>query len=375
MKRRLRQRRPLWRRPLLLYFRARRRPRAIARAAPVLKGADGRTVVLAPRLQLAIHLWRVVREARHHHHATASGATRMGADAPGRPSRHLHLHRHATNPGAALGGTRRDESGTGQPESQQVRATRTSRADRPRSSPAAGATPDAGPRAVAAPAAARHGARSRRNDGAERPPARQPGGPASPRAPAAARPNEVIAADPPPPLELASRPPRYGRTLTAPATAAAAAPAPGSRLGRAVRVAAGSSAARTAATVPLRPRTGRPPSSATRAVGSARAASARVDATPPAPSVPSASLDVVRRLHARRDEPGRGAPDAAWRAPAALDYRRASARDPDLAAAAAGPVPAPPQAVPAIDIDALSREVISRIEQRLRIERERHGRF
>ena len=35
---------------------------------------------------------------------------------------------------------------------------------------------------------------------------------------------------------------------------------------------------------------------------------------------------------------------------------------------------APPPAVPAIDMDALSRDVIGRIEKRLRIERERHGR-
>jgi hypothetical protein len=36
---------------------------------------------------------------------------------------------------------------------------------------------------------------------------------------------------------------------------------------------------------------------------------------------------------------------------------------------------APQPAVPVIDVDALSRDVIGRIEKRLRIERERHGRI
>jgi hypothetical protein len=46
------------------------------------------------------------------------------------------------------------------------------------------------------------------------------------------------------------------------------------------------------------------------------------------------------------------------------------------AVAAAEPAPRSAPATPAaIDVDALSRDVISRIEKRMRIERERHGRI
>jgi hypothetical protein len=57
---------------------------------------------------------------------------------------------------------------------------------------------------------------------------------------------------------------------------------------------------------------------------------------------------------------------------AAIRYRRE-----ETPAAAAAPAPAPPPAppiFPPIDLDAISREVIGRIETRLRIERERRGR-
>jgi hypothetical protein len=56
---------------------------------------------------------------------------------------------------------------------------------------------------------------------------------------------------------------------------------------------------------------------------------------------------------------------------AAIRYRRE-----ETPAAAAAPAPAPPPApiFPPIDVDAISREVIGRIETRLRIERERRGR-
>ena len=57
-----------------------------------------------------------------------------------------------------------------------------------------------------------------------------------------------------------------------------------------------------------------------------------------------------------------------------LEYRRPAAPDGGSAAAAA-PARATSPPVPVIDIEALSRDVIGRIEKRLRIERERHGRI
>ena len=59
---------------------------------------------------------------------------------------------------------------------------------------------------------------------------------------------------------------------------------------------------------------------------------------------------------------------------AALEFRRPSAAAPPPQPAAEPRAAAQP-AAPAIDVDALSRDVMSRIEKRLRIERERHGRI
>jgi hypothetical protein len=59
--------------------------------------------------------------------------------------------------------------------------------------------------------------------------------------------------------------------------------------------------------------------------------------------------------------------------PVALDHRSIAAAAEPTPTALIRP-PAPRQA-PAIDLDAISRDVISRIERRLRIERERHGRL
>ncbi|MEA3050188.1 MAG: hypothetical protein QOG84_2024, partial [Sphingomonadales bacterium] len=73
---------------------------------------------------------------------------------------------------------------------------------------------------------------------------------------------------------------------------------------------------------------------------------------------------------------GSAATGQAWsarRLPLPLDYRRPEVPP---AVAAAEPAPRSAPATPAaIDVDALSRDVISRIEKRMRIERERHGRI
>ena len=57
-----------------------------------------------------------------------------------------------------------------------------------------------------------------------------------------------------------------------------------------------------------------------------------------------------------------------------LEFRRPSAATPAPQPAAEPRAVAQP-AAQAIDVDALSRDVMSRIEKRLRIERERHGRI
>jgi hypothetical protein len=61
-------------------------------------------------------------------------------------------------------------------------------------------------------------------------------------------------------------------------------------------------------------------------------------------------------------------------AAAPLEFRRPAPLASSHEAATASHAATQPCA-PAIDVDALSRDVISRIEKRLRIERERHGRI
>jgi hypothetical protein len=94
-------------------------------------------------------------------------------------------------------------------------------------------------------------------------------------------------------------------------------------------------------------------------------------------TVSAAPLDLTTRPNRLRDGSSKmtqAGPQRRNVSAAPLEFRRSA---PPVSSHEATPASrAPPQpGAPVIDVDALSRDVISRIEKRLRIERERHGRI
>jgi hypothetical protein len=85
---------------------------------------------------------------------------------------------------------------------------------------------------------------------------------------------------------------------------------------------------------------------------------------------PAATLYLAERSGGRAAAPASFG--SAW-TPPPLDYRSA-APPPPLPAEAPPPAPIEVRSAAAVDLKAVSRDVISRIEQRLRVERERRGR-
>jgi hypothetical protein len=339
-------------RPLALIFRA---PRMAP--APMVKGADGRTIAIAPRLQIVLNLSNNL-SIDHWHLAAVFGSFGGSAPAPAstailRSSR-LHVHRAGERP--------RPETNI-RPE---VRAQRELPAFRARSQlprlahshfsqwriPRLAALLRRDPDA----AADRSGARSapalehpssplRRLDWA--PPASASLGARSSAGPLDRRAAAATSAAPAGRLRLRLRP-----LEAAAAVAAPTAELPAARLPSARAIAA------FALSPPIRFRSAEP--------GSRQE-----------PGRASTVLHLAGLTAARARPESRVQPSSERRSPSppSLDYRRPAL---SAAAAAAEPTPraapAPPPQPPAIDVDALSRDVISRIEKRLRIERERHGR-
>ncbi|MGZ8284030.1 MAG: hypothetical protein ACXW27_00405 [Allosphingosinicella sp.] len=322
-------------RPLALIFRAPPRP-----PAPVIMGADGRTIAIAPRLQIVLNLSNTL--SVDHWHLAASA--RDAAAAPSSPaifrSRHLHVHgaverlRAVTRPRPEL----RDRGDLPRPPHPHFAERRDLRL--------------ALLRHETGPVAARSGAWG----------GPAPERPASPRirrnrpAPALALPDARSFAVPSGPQAGAES--RFAPAVQAhrrlrPAEPVFTKPAPPAAQ-PAVRLPSARSAAALALSLPARfplaqPRPTREPGRA------------------------SALLDFARGTAARARPESRVQGSSERRSPPpSLDYRRPAMSA--AAAAAEAPPRAPPPPPPAIDVDALSRDVISRIEKRMRIERERHGR-
>lgn len=331
---------PLWRRPLTLIFRAHRE--APPAAAPNWRGADGERVTLAPRLQFALHFW-TLQAARHHHYDASPPQLRRAAVAAAQipDSPHLHFHRDgARGRDGAVGLPQREpEARMPIPES----VGRTGYATAPMVLRAASLTIGTvtGPRAGAArgvPAASRQ---------------------------RGASPVPVPAGVKIGMLALASKA-RAVRRASLGSGGQGSAAGTGGRGGghtemshprqrRAMLAAVGHGAA----PLPDRRRSSAAP--ATRSGG----------------SFAPAAMEFAAAPQRRNGRPADSAPDRPLRpetAAAELEYRRQAPTVPE-SESASPPRPAPPPAPPTIDLDALSREVIERIEKRLRIERERHGRI
>jgi hypothetical protein len=307
----LRPQRRLWGRPLALTFRSRAAPQPRDRHR--IAAADAALVVVAPRLQLAIALSnRFVANHVHHHLRATVAAIGRGSDAAA---------------GAAQG--RRE---TGAP----IALTRLNRPVYATFDASVSTPPSVRPSAESPPRGA-----TRRPTTALRLPLRA--APSAPLRLAAAR--EALA-----PVK------HTGPRVQADLGTGGRNPARDLRSRRQARARLGSS----------------------RSVAEPETTQARFGsggAHRSAPSTPrrTAAALVVRGV---TDSPGgtrRLLPSEPFgRRPAPLEYRRE-----DGAAAAPAPGAAPPAFLPpapVIDLDAISREVIGRIETRLRIERERRGR-
>lgn len=328
------RRRPLWRRPLALIFRARRE--APPAPAPILRCADGARITLAARLQVAVHLWTHL-SAAHRHSAVSLHMATFGSTATAiRIFRSTHLHFHQERGPSASAPLLAEahplrllERVAARPDlamaSLPGRAIRAAREFAPRA-PAARPVRDERIRPRLHPALAEASAPSRR------PTASEPG----------------ILADP---TRRLSR--RRPVMATGPAARRPVLASP-----------AGAPRARERVPVSL------PESPASPSQGRAEP-----DALPPRLAGPAPILELAAPSRARAgaaqaahgSAPARRGPPP----PPPLDYRRPA--PPPVSAAAPALRPEPP-AAPAINLDALSREVIGRIEKRLRIERERHGR-
>ncbi len=342
-----RPRRAPWNRSLTLIFRQRRAP-AVA-PAPRWRNPAGQAITIAPRLQLILRLWTSISE--DHRHAATDVAPAAAADLMLRSS-HLHIHRH----GGARGAGRAVAVRPGQRAAVPALEKRRAAGLRLRSGAARSGRGDPVPPARALKVGARAPGASART------------------APAGATPasrRQRLAA-----IAIGIR--AGPRSRAAPARDFVTMEMPGARR-RSRDLVADSAPAH------FVPR----PAVVARRAQFPRPAPARLVVAPPPGGRPVSSAAAVRRDHPATmlELPGvaraRGASasaaashrsgEAPPRLPAPLDYRRPA---PTVAAEAVEQAPsaAPPPQPPVIDMDALSRDVISRIEQRLRIERERHGR-
>ncbi|MBQ1500536.1 MAG: hypothetical protein IIZ38_19695 [Sphingomonas sp.] len=320
---------------MALIFRARRAPAP----APAIRrrAADGIAVTLAPRLQIVLNLWTRLGDAHHDHRATRIDARQVAAPMTqaGR-TRHLHVHRDWPPPARA--GHAPSPRSPGHPRAARAPTAGSTLARWPVQAPPKGENIAPRPaviRAASAPSPLRSGPGA-----ALHADARARLAPAS----APASPRRFPRSAPLPPAESAADLFGTGRR-----TASA-------RLSvRAFAVRRGAAAA----PAPERP-------------GSTSGAVA-----PRHRSAPLAPLAFAAPAGTRRAGASGAlaiAPPSRQVAVAALDFRRpaAPAATPEAAPA---PRAAPQPQAPAIDVDAISRDVIGRIEKRLRIERERHGRI
>lgn len=331
---------PLWPRPLAMIFRAYRE--APPTPAPNWRGADGERVTLAPRLQFALHFWTLHTTQQHCHEETHlhSGPSATVADRQrtGSPKLHFHHNDQRGRDQSSEPGPRRVD--VGQPIDARLARAGSAAARMVLRSPQAAidrlANPSPGPfhdepaatgprRASAVPAPVSELSFARAF---------------APRASAVRR---------SPPGSAGHLPRRAGTRAGVQATMA-------HRLPSLVGFSTSPCASGT-----LRDPRRESPTAAPRPSKSFTPAPLEFAARPGQRG--SQAVDSVNAAYARRTVQ---APE--------LDYRRPAA--PPIASQAAPlPRPAPPPAPPAIDLDALSREVIERIEKRMRIERERHGRI
>lgn len=297
--------------------------------------------MIAPRLQIVLQLWTSLRE--EHWHASTSVAAGAPAGAVLFRSRHLHLHKISQGRRPERLGRRPLPERAEPPGGERIRfAELLMRPAAARHGPRAGPAPStAGVPPGASPREARASRLPRRAD------SDLPAGPG-------ARPRSAALRLDLPAMRGARRPvsAATGTARALPPASAAARPAWLRRLSRGELVMTQPSGARRVS----------------------RAGMVRRDR-------PLALLELAGVAAARaRSSAGSAAGASGRRRPEPappLDYRHAAPPAAAEAAEAAEPTPraAPAPQAPVIDIDALSRDVISRIEKRLRIERERHGRI
>lgn len=331
---------PLWRRPLALIFRAHRE--APPAAAPNWRGADGERVTLAPRFRFALHFWTLHATQQHRHEETHlhSGPSASSAETQRTGSPKLHFHHNDQRGRDQSSGSGRSRLDVGKSiDARLARAGSAAarivlrspqaaidRLARPWPGPFHDEPVVTGPRrtsAMPAPVSELSFARAfapRASDVRRSPPGStghlpgRAGTRADVQAPMAHRLPSRVGFSTSPYAAGALRDPRRESPTAAPRPSQGFTPAP-------LEFAA------------------RPGQRGSQAADAANPAYARHTAQAPE-----------------------------------LDYRRLAA-PPTASQAAPLPRPAPPPAPPVIDLDMLSREVIERIEKRLRIERERHGRI
>jgi len=328
-------RQPLWRRPLALIFRARRE--AAPRPSATYRSADGVRVTLAPRLQVALHFWTRLATARHDHRAARVDASRNHWSPLTQLYRTRHFHFHAGRDVAWIGRS----SNEGPPPPQGEVSRRRERVEELHLMRQ---------QAWAAEAFARPA--RLREASSEPAPLRLRRGAATALQPAEPAAAELRSTPSSPPWTTVDAPiRRFHRTP----------------------------AAQMSGTAPMRLH--RPALAVSRTAGQQPPAPERLRQLVPTAClprlVPTAPLDLAARPDRRRNGPTEAStivPQRRYISAAPLEFRRSA--PPASSHEIAPPSHAAPQpAVPAIDVDALSRDVISRIEKRLRIERERHGRI
>lgn len=344
------------RRPLALLYRRSSEPPP---APAAVRSADGRAVPLAPRLQVAIHLWLTLAE--HHHASPPTAAVGDRADAPKRAA--------AVRP-SILVSRRPVEAGRGAPPQARLRQKGPSASAAPAAPPAAWAgqgdvrTGDSRAFASSAFSTFPAGRTGAREAAADLPSPARPT-PAA-RLRQRQRPIRGSAGDPPRRVaspQIGAKAPPAGRPESRADLASVLAPAEAERrLGGSAPRALGAAAAAAAAARPVQPRPAPAPGRAAASLTSVRAARA---APPPLYlSSPEARPKAAASAFA-----------SAW-APPPLDYRAKAPASPapPRSETRAAPAAMSSPAAPELDLEAVSRDVVRRIEKRLRIERERRGR-
>jgi hypothetical protein len=315
------------RRPLALLYR--QSGKAASAAPAALRAADGRAVTLAPRLQVALHLSLTFNEQHHAGPVFVAPATVAAAAAStGLTGQDRLFVTHFANRPTVTPAGARERQPSSDPVANRNPATAAPRGNR---------------RRVAAAAVKAHAS---------------PSQPTSAKGRSAASPgphdgaNDFIAdtrtAMRTPPADLHHGEPISGRAAQ-PVGTIEAASGPGQPTSRARRLPSVMAFANPPGRVA-------PPRAADRLAGVS--------------GIPAAPLYLAERQSGRATGPAAFA--TAW-APPPLDFR-SIAPPPAPLHAEPRPAPAPAPPAPTIEVGAISRDVISRIEQRLRVERERRGR-